>query len=106
MKIFVSTLVSTETIGILYSYDNSNRGILDVKWRGLDFSLIAHSALKCAPRMWQSAAFRLRIAKNRITVARIATDRSMNLRADCHRPDLTACIAGNLNTELGNPQST
>jgi hypothetical protein len=39
---------------------------------------------------WQSAAFRTRIAKNRITIARIATDRSMNLRADCHRLNLTA----------------
>jgi hypothetical protein len=27
---------------------------------------------------------------NRITVARIATDISLNLRADCHRLDLTA----------------
>jgi hypothetical protein len=35
--------------------------------------------------LWQSATFGTRIAKNRITVARIATDRSMNLRADCHR---------------------
>jgi hypothetical protein len=41
-------------------------------------------------RLWQSAAFRTRIAKNRITVARIATDRSKSYRADCHRLDLTA----------------
>jgi hypothetical protein len=40
--------------------------------------------------LWQSAVFRTWIAKNRITVARIATDISMNLRADCHRLDLTA----------------
>jgi hypothetical protein len=40
--------------------------------------------------LWQSVAFRTRIAKNRITVKQIATDRSMNLRADCHRLDLTA----------------
>jgi hypothetical protein len=33
---------------------------------------------------------------NRLTVLWIATDRSINLRADCHRPDLTACIPGNL----------
>jgi hypothetical protein len=32
----------------------------------------------------------MRIAKNKITVARIATDRSMNFGADCHRLDLTA----------------
>jgi hypothetical protein len=45
-------------VGILYSkgraakiYDTSNRGILDVKWRGLDFSLMPHSALKCGPRI-------------------------------------------------------
>jgi hypothetical protein len=39
-----------------------------------------------------SAAFRPRIAMNRIiTALRIATDRCINLRADCHRPDLTAC---------------
>jgi hypothetical protein len=43
---------------------------------------------------------------NKITVARIATVKSPNLRADCHRPDLTACIPGNLSAELGNPQST
>jgi hypothetical protein len=45
-------------------------------------------------------------ATNRITVLRIATDRSINLKADFHRPDLTACIAGNLSAELGNPQFT
>jgi hypothetical protein len=61
---------------------------LDVKWRELEVSLLPSSALKCVPR----------IAKNRITVAQIATDRSMNMRADCHRLDLSA--------ELGNPQPT
>jgi hypothetical protein len=30
-------------------------------------------------------------ATNKITVARIATVKSLNLRADCHRPDLTVC---------------
>jgi hypothetical protein len=40
--------------------------------------------------LWQFAAFRTRITKNRKTVARNATDRNMNLRADCHRLDLTA----------------
>jgi hypothetical protein len=45
-------------------------------------------------------------ATNKITVARIATVKSLNLRADCHRPDLTACIPVNLSAELGNPQSS
>jgi hypothetical protein len=40
------------------------------------------------------------------TVAQIATVKSLNLRAGCHRPDLIACIPGNLRAELGNPQST
>jgi hypothetical protein len=40
--------------------------------------------------LWQSAAFRTRIAKNRKTVMQIATERSMNLRTDCHRLDLSA----------------
>jgi hypothetical protein len=55
--------------------------------------------------LWQPAEFRPRIATNKITVLRIDTDRSINLRADCHRPDLTACIPGNLSKELSNPQS-
>jgi hypothetical protein len=48
------------TVPILYSksraakrYDAANKGTLGVKWRGgggLDFSLMPHSALKCAPR--------------------------------------------------------
>jgi hypothetical protein len=56
--------------------------------------------------LWQSAAFSPRIAMNGKTVLRIATDRSSNLRADFHWPDLTACIPVNLSAELGNPQST
>jgi hypothetical protein len=54
--------------------------------------------------LWQSAAFRTRIAKNRITVTWIATDRSMNLRADCHRLDLTAatCVR---NLAIRSPRS-
>jgi hypothetical protein len=34
------------------------------------------------------------------------TVKSLNLRADFHRPDLASCIPGNLRAELGNPQST
>jgi hypothetical protein len=40
--------------------------------------------------LWQSAAFITQIAKNRITIVRIATYRSMNFRADCHKLDLTS----------------
>jgi hypothetical protein len=43
---------------------------------------------------------------NKITVAGNATVKSLNLRVDCHRPDLTACIPGNMSAELGNLQST
>jgi hypothetical protein len=56
--------------------------------------------------LWQSVMFRPRIATNKITVLRIATDSSLNLRADCHRPELAACIACYLSEELGNPQCT
>jgi hypothetical protein len=63
-------------------YDASNRGTLDVKWQELEFSLLLSSALKCV----------LRIVTNKITLARIATVKSLNFRADCHMPYLTACI--------------
>jgi hypothetical protein len=36
----------------------------------------------------------------------IATDNSLNLRADCHRLELAASIACYLGGELGNPQCT
>jgi hypothetical protein len=55
---------------------------------------------------WQSAVFRSRIATTKITTLRIGTDRSLNLRADCHRPDLTAGIPCYLSAELGNTQCT
>jgi hypothetical protein len=69
------------------------------------------SRCKMAGAGFQSnATFRAQMctadAMNRKTVARIATDRFMNLRADCHRLDLTAYIPGNLSAEHGNPQST
>jgi hypothetical protein len=67
------------------------RGTLDVKWQ------YSWNSVSCqVPRsnvcrgLWQSGTFRMRIAKNRITVAWIATDRSRNLRADCHRLDFTS----------------
>jgi hypothetical protein len=41
-----------------------------------------------------------------IAVLQIATDRSLNLRADCHRPELAACLYCYLNSEIGNPQYT
>jgi hypothetical protein len=47
--------------------------------------------------------FRLQIAMNKITVQQIATYRSLNLRADCHRPDLAVCILCYLRAELGIP---
>jgi hypothetical protein len=42
-------------------------------------------------------------ATTKITTPRIATGRSLNLRADCHRPELTACIPCYLSADLGNP---
>jgi hypothetical protein len=61
---------------------SSNRGTLDVKWRELDFSHLLSTRFKRVPRM----------AKNKIIGARIATVKSLNLKADCYRPDLAACI--------------
>jgi hypothetical protein len=82
-------------------YDASNRGDSRCKMVGAGIpSLAKFRAQMCAtdcgnPRrlergLWQSASFRTRIAKNRIIVARIATDRSKNLKADCRRLDFTA----------------
>jgi hypothetical protein len=55
--------------------------------RELEFSLLPSSALKCVPRI---VTIRGRIAKNRITDSRSVIGESMNLRADCHRLDLTS----------------
>jgi hypothetical protein len=52
-------------------------GILDVKWRELELGLLLSSALKCVPRI---VAIR-------------------GVPADCHSPDLTACIPCNLSAE-------
>jgi hypothetical protein len=79
-------------------YDSTNREAVDVKWLELDFNPLLSS--ECVLRMVQSAVFRPRIVTNKITVLRIATDRS----ADWHRPDLAACILCQLRAELGNPQ--
>jgi hypothetical protein len=52
----------------------------DVKWWELDFTHMISSAL--TPR----------IGTHKMTILRIATDSSLNLRAECHRPELAACI--------------
>jgi hypothetical protein len=84
--------------------DASNRGSLDVKWWELDFTHLLSSALKCIPRTWQSKVFIPRSATNKMTVVLIATVKSLDLRADCYRPDLSACILCYLSAGLGNPQ--
>jgi hypothetical protein len=72
---------------------------------GIQYSCQVSRSNECLG-LWLSEAFRQWIAKNKITVALNATVKSLNLRADCHMPDLTACIPGNLSADLGNPQST
>jgi hypothetical protein len=62
-----------------------------VKLLGLAFTFLLNSAFKCGP--WQIAVF-------------IPDMRSLNLRADCHRPELAASNPCYMRAGLGNPQCT
>jgi hypothetical protein len=93
--------VSTETIGGALNEVDSRFGIT----RARSHSLAKLSAQMCTV-LWQCAVFRPQISRNKITVLRIATARSLNLSADCHRPHLAECIPYYLSAGLGNPQCT
>jgi hypothetical protein len=45
-ELCISTLVKSRVKTILYEYDTSNRGPLDVKWRGVNFSLLLNFVLQ------------------------------------------------------------
>jgi hypothetical protein len=47
-----------------------------------------------------------RIANRKMGAPRIATVKNINLKGDCHRPELAAANLCDLRTELGNPQYT
>jgi hypothetical protein len=85
-------------------HDTSNRGLLDVKWRGLDFSLLPNSRPKFLTLCWQIAVCTPRIATVKIVIALIAKVRSLNLRADCNRPELSAWLSLGLRVGFGNPK--
>jgi hypothetical protein len=86
-------------------YDISNMGPLDVKWRGLDFTLLLNSALKYLTLCWQTVVFSRRIATEKIAVPRIAIVRGPNLRAECQRPEPPAGFLLGLSAEVGNPRN-
>jgi hypothetical protein len=70
------------------------QGPLDVKWWGLDSTVLLKSALKFITLYWHIAVFSRRIATERIAVPRIAIVRGPNLRAECQRPDSSAVFNG------------
>jgi hypothetical protein len=76
---------------------------LDVKWRGLDFTLLLNSALKFVTLYWQIAVFSRRIATEKISILQIAIVRDPNLRAECQRPETPAGFILGLRAEVGNP---
>jgi hypothetical protein len=78
---------------------------LDVKWRGLDFTLLLNSALKYLILCWQTVVFSRRIATEKISVPRIAIVRGPNLRAECQRPELPVGFLLGLSAEVGNPRN-
>jgi hypothetical protein len=84
-------------------YDSSNRGPLEVKWRGLDSTLLLNSALKFITLYWLIAVFSRWIATEKIAVPQIAIVREPNLRADCQRPEPPAWFVLGLRAGVGNP---
>jgi hypothetical protein len=85
--------------------DSSNRGHLEVKWRGLDSTLLLNSALKFITLYWLITVFSRRIATEKIAVPRIAIVREPNLRADCQRPEPAAWFVLGLRARVGNLQN-
>jgi hypothetical protein len=86
-------------------YDSSNRGPLEVKWRGLDSTLLLNYVLKFITLYWLIAVFSRRIATEKIAVPRIATVRGQNLRAECQRPEPPAGFVLGLRAGVGNPRN-
>jgi hypothetical protein len=85
-------------------YDALNRRSLDVKWLGLDSTPLLNSALKCLTLCWQTAACTPRIATMKMALLRIAKVKSLNLRAECQRPETPAGFILGLRAGVGNPQ--
>jgi hypothetical protein len=71
-------------------YDVSNRGPLDVKWRGLDSTVLLKSTLKFVTLSKLIAVFIPWIANAKIGTLRTAKVRWLNLRVECHGPDSSA----------------
>jgi hypothetical protein len=78
---------------------------LDVKWRGLDSTLLLNSALKFITLYWQIAVFSRRIATEKVAIPRIAIVRGPNLRAECQRPEPAAGFVLGLMAGVGNPRN-
>jgi hypothetical protein len=70
-------------------YDASNRGPLDVKWRRLDFSLLLNSALKFLTVLADRGVYSADCHNENGRTADCQHEKS-NLRADCHRSELSA----------------
>jgi hypothetical protein len=87
----------------LNKYDISNRRSLDVKWWGLDFTLLLNSALKFVTLYWQIAVFSRRSAMEKIAVPRIAIVICPNSRAESQRPETPAGLVLGLRAGVGNP---
>jgi hypothetical protein len=85
-------------------YDASNRWSLDVKWRVLDFTPLLNSALKWVTLCLQTTACTPQIATMKMALLLIAKVRSLNLRADCQRPETPAGFVLGLRAGVGNPQ--
>jgi hypothetical protein len=85
--------------------DSSNRGPLEVKWRGLDSTLLLNSAPKLITLYELIMVFSRRIATEKIAVPRIAIVRGLNLRSECQRPEPPAGFVLGLIAGNGNPQN-
>jgi hypothetical protein len=71
---------------------------LDVKWRGLDSTLLLNSALKFITLYWQIAVFSRRIATKKIAIPRTAIVRGPK------RPEPPAGFVLGQRAGDGNPQ--
>jgi hypothetical protein len=86
------------------NYGASNKGTLDVKCHGLDFTLLLNPALEFSALPWQTEVCRPRNATTKMAVLLIARVRSLNLRADCHRPEPSTGFVLDLRAGAGNQQ--
>jgi hypothetical protein len=83
-------------------YDSSNRGPLEVKWQGLDSTLLLNSALKFITLYWLITVFSRQIATEKSAITQIAIVRGPNLRAECQRPEPPAGFVLGLRAGVGN----